>query len=439
MGFDLHQEQKQKLAITTQMKQAIDVLRFTGEELSEWVEEFALANPFVEVSPRTPSSTSQKPHSASHSSAGGGDAARAIEQRVPVRETMTDAIALQVRLLSNDPKVTRVALFLTGLLDDSGYLRESDEELVALSGADRATVQAAVALLQDVEPAGIGARNLHECLLLQLRQVPSEQRALAEAVVRHHLEDVAAHKFSKIATALHVDVEDVRTSVAFIKDLNPRPGLVLGDMVPQHIIPDVVVKKIDGVFRAIDSDWSLSRVHVNRSYVRMFDSAPDLATKQFLRQHLQSASWLNHCLEKRQATVLRVAGAIVSRQQAFFEAGPRALEPMTLRQIAEQLELHESTISRAVRGKYMDTPQGVLEFKYFFTAELKAEGGAISTQAAKQWIRNLIAEEDATRPLSDEELAKRLREQGIPLARRTVAKYREELNIPTSKQRRRYE
>ncbi|WAH44716.1 RNA polymerase factor sigma-54 [Alicyclobacillus fastidiosus] len=439
MSFDLHQEQKQKLAITTQMKQAIDVLRFTGEELSEWVEEFSMANPFVEVSPRTPSSTSQSAYPVSRKTVGSGAAAAPIEQRVAVRQTMTDVVAEQVRLLSNDPKVTRVALFLTGLLEDSGYLRETDEELVALCGADRATVQSAVALLQEVEPAGIGARNLHDCLLLQLRQVPSKRRALAETLVRHHLEDVATHKFSKIATALHVDVEEVRAAVAIIKELNPRPGLVLGDTVPQHIIPDVVVKKVDGMFRAVDSEWSLSRVHVNRSYVRMFDSAPDLATKQFLRQHLQSASWLSHCLEKRQATVLRVASAIVSRQQAFFEAGPCALEPMTLRQIADQLELHESTISRAVRGKYMDTPQGVLEFKYFFTAELKSEGGAISTQAAKQWIRTFIAQEDATRPLSDEELAKRLREQGISLARRTVAKYREELNIPTSQRRRRYE
>jgi RNA polymerase sigma-54 factor len=326
-----------------------------------------------------------------------------------------------------------------GNLDDDGYMRASVEEVAEMGGWDVLEVERALGQVQCLDPLGVGARDLRECLFLQLEALPLEDD-LPVRMVRDQLDAVKAHRFKEIARALHVSVEEVAVAMNVIRGLNPKPGQPFSDESPRYIVPDVYIRH-DGEQWAISiNDDGLPKLRVSRQYRRMLqaDSGVSQEATDYLQDKLRSALWLIKSYGQRQRTISKVAESIVAHQQAFLEHGVTALRPMVLRDVADDIEMHESTVSRVVNGKYMHTPQGIFEMKFFFHSGLgHASGSDVSSVSVKERIRKLIDGEDVRKPLSDAAVAKRLKEGGLQIARRTVAKYREEMNIPASKARRR--
>lgn len=451
MEYGLFQEQTQRLVMTTQMKQAIEILQYSNHELSEYLLEAAEKNPLLEVeSVAEPVLAadflrsrldSRRVHSKRSEQTG---SMTVIEQLARAEVTPTEWLEGQLNFLSLPLEVLQTAKFLVGSLDESGYLRESDELVAGLLQVSEPTVQQAREALQQCEPTGIGARDLRECLLLQVSLLPETYRDLGGLLIQNHLEEIASGKLSGLAKRLKVSVEDVQATVDAIKRLNPRPGLHLQINQTEYVVPDVVVQQVEGEWLVVTNESALAQVRLNREYSAMLPGSKTPlrhpgAHSDYLASKFQSAKWLMRCLEQRRLTLHRVAEAIVSTQTGFFDHGPQALKPLTLHQIAEELGIHESTVSRAVRGKYMQTPRGVVELKYFFSAEVAGNTGARSATSAKYLIQKLVREEDPGRPLSDEALVASLTEQGVRISRRTVAKYREELRILPSWRRKRFD
>lgn len=458
MEYGLFQEQTQKLVMTTQMKQAIEILQFSNQELNEYLVEAAEKNPLLDVqtpvqlvrgadglrSPRHPRTV--------HSKRGEGTGAMTvIEQMASAEVSPIESLEAQLGFLRLREEVLQVAKFLVGSLDESGYLRETDATVAALMRVGEGVVEEARQALQQCDPPGIGARDLRECLLLQVPLLPEEDQSLASRLIERHLEDVAAGKLGQLAKRLKVSVLEVQAAVDQIKKLNPRPGLGLQIAKTQYIVPDVLVVQDNGEWVVAMNDTAYAKVQFNPEYYRMFKAAqrdrlvslPQAANRaaaeSYLTNRFQAAKWLMRCLEQRQATLFRVAQAIVSLQSEYFEFGPQAIKPLTLRQIAEGLGVHESTVSRATRGKYMQTPRGVIEMKYFFSAEVSGDGGGVSATSAKYLISQLIRDENPLQPLSDEALVSGLLNHGVRISRRTVAKYRDELGLLPSWRRKRFD
>lgn len=458
MEYGLFQEQTQKLVMTTQMKQAIEILQYSNQELNDYLLKAAEANPLLEVE------AAGEPLQAADFLRSRGDrrkaqtvrreqtgAMTAIEQLARAEDSAVDWLETQLSLLKLPEEVLRVAKFLVGSLDESGYLKESDAAVASFLNVSEAIVQTARQALQECDPPGIGARDLRECLLLQVpyvpESVPEPVRKLVRVLINQHLQEVAAGKLSALAKRLKVSVDQIQAAVDQIKHLNPRPGLELQLTKTEYVTPDVIVAKENGRWVVLTNEYANAKVRLDQDYYAMLkggqqgrDFAAETETAgHYLASRYQAAKWLMRCLDQRRLTLHRVAEAIVSSQSAYFDLGPQALRPMTLRQIAESLGVHESTVSRATRGKYMQTPRGVIEMKYFFSAEVAGNTGVVSATSAKYLIQELIREEDPRSPLSDEALVAQLRTQGVRISRRTVAKYREELRILPSWRRKRFD
>ncbi|GMA49975.1 RNA polymerase sigma-54 factor [Alicyclobacillus contaminans] len=449
LGFSLQQEQSQKLLMTAQMQQAIAVLQCSALELIPFVQACAADNPCLEVEwPEEADGWLQFAEQWdrwSRFAPGGSTLARLgdewdgwLEQVCVAETTLYDELALQLKTMRLPEAVLQLALHLIGSLDESGYLRESDSELARLFCATEDVVAAAVAAVQSCYPRGIGARTLQECLLLQLDDVPVGDRALVEAILRNHLEDVAAGRFSQMAKRLKCGPTDIQRALDAIRKLQPRPGMPYGGRPAGRVVPDVMVEAgADGYFvHTNDGVEPVLRIHT----YRLNTPDADGEVKRYLRTKVRQAVWIARCVEQRRRTILAIAEAIVRLQPEFFREGRAGMRPLTMRQVAGVVGVHESTVSRAIRGKYMATPQGMMEMKQFFSAELGTDSheGGTSATAAKVAIRRLIQQEDGQKPLSDEAIARALAEQGIHISRRTVAKYRDELRIPAALQRRRF-
>ena len=343
---------------------------------------------------------------------------------------------LEMTELDGDDDIVHAVL---GNLDDDGYIRADVEELAAMGGWEPIEVERAVAMVQSLDPPGVGARDLGECLFLQLERLGlAEDPALA--MVRDHLEAMKGYHFKEIARAMHVRLGDIAEAMELIRELNPRPGQAFSAESPRYIIPDVYIKQDGAEWLVTINDDGLPKLRVSRLYRKMLnpDSGISAEAAEYLQEKLRSALWLIKSYGQRQRTIAKVAESIVAHQSAFMEHGVTALRPMILRDVAEDIEMHESTVSRVVNGKYMHTPQGIFEMRFFFHSGLgHASGSEVSSVSVKEKIRKLIDDEDTRRPLSDAAVAKSLEEGGLRIARRTVAKYREELHIPASKARRR--
>jgi RNA polymerase sigma-54 factor len=293
-----------------------------------------------------------------------------------------------------------------------------------------------LAFVQTLDPTGVGARDVAECICLQLAQLEpgTPGRDLALAIAREHLQAVADRELVALRTALETDDDALHAALALIRGCNPRPGSTFEGGAPEYIVPDVYVRRTDQGWAVEINPGSVPRLRVNQDYASLVSRSGDYAT---LRAQLQEARWLIRSLEIRKDTLLRVARTIVQRQAAFLERGDEAMQPMILRDVAEAVGMHESTISRVTTGKYMLTPRGIYEFRFFFSSHVAGAGGEdVSSVAIRARIRKLIADEDSTRPLSDAQLAQRLSGEGVKVARRTVAKYREAIGLASSGDRR---
>jgi RNA polymerase sigma-54 factor len=356
-------------------------------------------------------------------------------------QTLQEQLIEQLELAKLSPVDLAIARVISDAITDDGYLNDSLEDvrlsLLPEIEATPADVERVLGIVQSLEPAGVAARNLGECIALQLKQLDPQTpaRDVAIRVALEHLDLVAGQQLALLRRQLRCSESDLEMALALVRSCHPRPGAAVNPTQAQYVIPDVFVRRTDHGWTVEINQATVPRVRVNQSYANLISRAPDHA---MLRTQLQEARWLMRSLEIRNDTLVKVARCIVQRQTNFFEIGEEAMEPLILKDVAEAVEMHESTISRVTTAKYMHTPRGVFEFRYFFSSHVEAaDGTEMSSIAIRAKIKKLISQENPENPLSDAKLAEILSQEGIPVARRTVAKYREGMQIAPSNERKR--
>ncbi len=397
----------------------------------------------VDIADETWGEQATGPSETSYSGQWSGDTDRTQEFSDQRGRSLQDQLAWQLELARLDPQELAIGRALVDAINDDGYITDSLEDVRrSLLPEVACTVEEVERVLLEqvhkLDPVGVGARNVGECIALQLgqldQQTPGLQLALTLAT--DHLDQVAAQQFPLLKRMLKVQDTDLEHAIALLRSCQPRPGSAVHSGTAEYVVPDVFVRRTESGWTVEVNPSTLPRIRVNQSYAGALGRNGGHAN---LRAQLQEARWLLRSLEIRNETLLKVARSIVQRQAAFFEHGEEAMQPMILRDVAEEIEMHESTISRVTTAKYMHTPRGVFEFRFFFSSQVPGENGAAGTSstAIRAKIRKLIAQEDLTRPLSDGRIADMLSHEDIPVARRTVAKYREAMNIPPSNERKR--
>lgn len=366
------------------------------------------------------------------------------EQRDARESSLREHLLWQLNVTPLTDVDRAVAVAIIDALDDDGYLTctldEVRESLSPEVQVEPEEIEATLRLVQSMEPAGIAARDLRECLALQLAQLAPDTPWLEQAklLVGHHLDVLGAHDYNQLMRRLRLKREELQLVVSLIQSLNPRPGTQIQEQPTEYVVPDVYVRKEKGAWKVELNPDVVPQLRVNPSYVNMIRRADNSADNTSLKTHLQEARWFIKSLQSRSETLLRVAACIVERQRAFLEYGEEAMKPQVLHDVAAALGMHESTISRVTTRKYMHTPRGIFELKYFFSSHVATEyGGACSSTAIRALIKKLIGAEKPALPLSDSKIATLLGDQGIKVARRTIAKYRESMAIPPSSERRR--
>ncbi|ENH3989537.1 TPA: RNA polymerase factor sigma-54 [Escherichia coli] len=463
----------QQLAMTPQLQQAIRLLQLSTLELQQELQQALESNPLLEqidtheeIDTRetqdsetldTADALEQKempeelPLDASWDTiytAGtpSGTSGDYIDDELPVyqgetTQTLQDYLMWQVELTPFSDTDRAIATSIVDAVDDTGYLTVPLEDILESMGdeeIDIDEVEAVLKRIQRFDPVGVAAKDLRDCLLIQLSQFDKTTPWLEEArlIISDHLDLLANHDFRTLMRVTRLKEDVLKEAVNLIQSLDPRPGQSIQTGEPEYVIPDVLVRKHNGHWTVELNSDSIPRLQINQHYASMCNNARNDGDSQFICSNLQDAKWLIKSLESRNDTLLRVSRCIVEQQQAFFEQGEEYMKPMVLADIAQAVEMHESTISRVTTQKYLHSPRGIFELKYFFSSHVNTEGGGeASSTAIRALVKKLIAAENPAKPLSDSKLTSLLSEQGIMVARRTVAKYRESLSIPPSNQR----
>jgi RNA polymerase sigma-54 factor len=434
---------KQQLTLTPRLQQSVKLLQLSALECVQELHQAISQNPFLEDSAETPESQQAEESAADDrapdldfsgsGSGSSGDDTPDWTEWTASPSTLHDSLREQLLLLGLSERDHVLANLIIDALDDDGFLRQPLEEFAAQApGAEPGELETALRIVQTLEPSGIAARDLGECLSLQLqaldRGLPGREAALN--IVQNRLELLAARDNTRLLGALGCSEEQLREAMELIRSLDPRPGSKVGTFEPRALVPDVIVRKEKKRWVVSVNAAIYPRIKVNQQYADYFRQSRDGETA-LLAQHLQEARWLVRNLEQRFLTIQRVAEAVVARQKNFFEYGDLAMRPLTLREIADELNLHESTVSRATSHKFMATPRGVVAFKRFFSRQLATtSGGSCSATAIRALLREFIAAEDRRNPLSDVQLTELLSERGVKVARRTVTKYRRSMQLP---------
>jgi len=357
-----------------------------------------------------------------------------------LQETLQENLLGQLNQSALDASDRKAAELIIGNIDDNGFLQSTPEEMALNSGIPKEDFERMLALILSFYPPGVGARDLRECLLIQLKREEKED-SLEYKIVSEYMEDLGRRRFPEIARRMGISVEDVQTAAENIGRLNPRPGQVFAAAPQNYVLPDVTVEKVNGEYQISLNDEQIPHLRISNLYKDIIASGNTQSgeVKDYIRDKIRSGKFLIRSIHQRQQTISNIAQQIVARQRDFLEHGPSHLKPMTMAEVADAVGVHETTVSRAVSGKYMATPQGTFEMKYFFTPGYQtATGESLSNTSVKEAILDLVKREDGNEPLSDSEIVEILSERGIPIARRTVAKYRTELNILPSHMRRKY-
>lgn len=359
---------------------------------------------------------------------------------MPQRESLQEHLMKQLELTALSEEDRQVGELIVGSINDDGYLTSSVEELAETAAIDAAHMHDVLTVIQDFNPTGVGARNLKECLHLQMDRL-GKTETLAFRLVSDHLENLAAHKFPDIARALKVTSEEVQAAAIFISTLDPKPGRAYSTDVPDYVMPEVAVIKTDAGYSIVLNDENLPHLRISNHYRQLMeDKSTSADVKEYIVQKVRSGVFMIKSIQQRQQTLYKIATEIMKAQTAFLDEGLAHLRPLTMAQVAAIVGVHETTVSRAVSGKYMQTPVGVFEMKYFFAPGFRTEEGKdVSNKSVQDMISKLVAEEDRSHPLSDQELVGKLRTQGISIARRTVTKYRIVLRLGPSHMRKSYQ
>lgn len=361
------------------------------------------------------------------------------ESLLTKRTSLADHLMWQLNLSSSDDQERLAAAEIIGNLDEAGYLQATPEELAATSGFDPVVIERALGKVRQFDPAGVAARNLQECLLLQLERLDL-QDSLAAIILRDFISELEGRKYPVIAKALKISLDDVLAAAKMISDLDPRPGRAYSEEDVHYIVPDIFVHKIADEYVVTLNDEGLPNLRINSFYRNALSdsSTVDKQAGEYIQDKMRSAVWLIKSIHQRQRTIYKVTKSIVKFQRAFFDFGIEHLKPLVLRDVAEDIEMHESTVSRVTTNKYVQTPQGLFELKYFFNSGINtADGDSVASESVKSRIKEIVAAEDPKKPFSDQKIVALLKEQEINIARRTVTKYREMLGIGSSTERKR--
>ncbi len=466
----LHTKLVQKLILTPSLQQAIKLLPMSTLELSDLLNQEMVENPLLEEVPTEelqPAEQQQaekpEPEKPATEKADNWDDAdyeyffgdylddgyrsrqpSEVKELPPIENTLSttgslsDHLLWQLSLQTSDDRLREIGRAIIGNLDDDGYLVASVEEVAAMGEWPVTDVERALQHLQTFDPIGVAARDLQECLWLQIRHIGLEGTP-SEKIVTEHLRLLQNHQVPEIARKLGMSIEDLKEHIEIIRNLDPKPGSRYNPTQSQYVIPDVYIVKIEDQYVAALNEEGLPQLRISPVYRRLLDKSGQESndeTRAYVKDKFRSALWLIKSVDQRQKTIHKVATSIINFQREFLDHGIEYLRPLVLRDVANDIGMHESTVSRVVNNKYMHTPQGVFEMKYFFHSGISSSyGESVSSVTIKQRIRKIIENEDPRKPLSDSKIVSILQKEGLMLARRTIAKYREELKIPTSNQR----
>jgi len=463
---------QQRLVMTPRLQQALKLLQMPTQELQQVLRQEILQNPLLEevdevedISEDEPTveeaeeAADEKDETSAEKAEredwddyfetafGMGGTQSELEERedfherVPVAQpSFSDFLMSQLRLATKDEKVLEIGEYLIGNLDDSGYLVCSLEDVARTCDTTVEKAEEVLKIIQTFEPSGIGARDLRESLLIQL-EAKGQSDTLAARIVAEHFDEFKQKKYLDISKKLKISLKEVQTQAAVIGSLNPKPGLDIISEGPKYVIPDLIVERVGDKFVIFLNDRNVPRLRISQSYKSELQSNHEISdeTRNFIQGRLKNARWLIQTIEQRRRTMIKVMESIVEAQMDFFEKGAGHLRPLTLQQVAGKIGMHESTVSRVTTNKYVQTPRGVFELKYFFSSALNTEsGGEVSAKSAKLRIKEIIAREDSKKPMSDQKIADLLKRDGLIIARRTVAKYREQLGILPARHRKEY-
>lgn len=469
MEMVLQQKLELKMKLAPQIIQSIEILQLPMLELQQRIEQELVENPVLEELELKPDASEAESAEAEPATKE-DNAAEQMEDMEkhweeysdssrprPVREekdkkheamqntaarpeTLQDFLFDQFNLLDITPQQKLIGENIIYNIDGNGYLQSSIPELAAASsGAEPEDVEPVLAMAQSLDPPGVGARDLKECLLLQLTD--PHKHPLEKELIDNHLEDIHMNRIPKIMRDTNHTAEEIQTALEYIKrHLNPRPGNVFGGETPQYITPDIVVEEVDGTYEVKLLDTHLPQLYISPLYLRMLsDSSTSEQAKEFIRRKIQAARWLIDSIEQRRNTLKKIADEVMRIQRPFLDQGISALQPLKMRTIASTTDVHVSTVSRAIADKYIQTPRGIFALKYFFSGGTRnVQGIMTSRKSIKQLVVDVIENEDKYEPLSDDDIAKKLQIEGIDIARRTVTKYRKGLKIPSSRRRKSY-
>ncbi|MEH7450965.1 RNA polymerase factor sigma-54 [Gottfriedia acidiceleris] len=432
MEMNLMQKQSLKLAMTQELRQAITMLQFNAQELTDFLFEQSLENPLIEVETPYNDYTSSKIKQQTTSSGQG------MELYTRRTETLQEELVSQLNELKIDNEEYKIIKYLIYNLDKNGFLMESDEELIHELNVSFVQLQICIDTLQRFEPSGVGARSVKECLLIQLNSLEVDT-TIAKQVIKDYFELFVNKNWKEIAKKLKISLPDLQREIDLILTLQPRPGLNYFQDQVNYVAPDLTVEKIGGEFVVLINDKIMPRLKVLNEYSSILNGQHEKEVSTYLKDKNTQVNWLMKSLEERKSTMLAVMNCILRKQIAFFEKGPANLKTLTLKEIAEELSLHESTISRTCKNKYVQTPFGLYEMKKFFHQGVSVDGEELASTSVQVFIKQLVDEENKEKPLSDQKLVELLAEKhGVEISRRTVAKYRDILRIPGSSKRKRF-
>lgn len=469
MGFELSLSQTQKLIMTPELRQAIQILQFNNVELMEYLNNQLEANPFLEVVDKKDEDSKDDIDKADsyldgddtndkidwkevveryddisykvNEIANDTEKRQSFESYTSKKASLKEHLMLQLGMSVKTEKERKIGEFLIESLDRKGYLSSSIHDISLQMNESHIDVEKTLHIIQGFDPVGVGARNLSECLMIQLKEKGIQDRN-AYVIVDKYLDDIATNKMQKISKELGIPVQRVQSICDIIKMLEPKParGFVVDSDNIRYIVPDVTIEKIDDEYIIIINDGNLPSLSINSYYKQLANEIDDKEASKFLSDKLNSSMWLIKSIEQRRTTLYKVVESILKFQRNFFDYSDGVLKPLILKDVAEDISVHESTVSRATNGKYVQSPRGLFELKYFFTSSISdgnSDEGVSSTNVKLQ-IKEIIEKENAQKPLSDQKISDILANKGINISRRTVAKYRDEMKIPASSMRRRF-
>ena len=432
MEMVLQQKLEQKLLMTIELRQAIELLQYSTFELEQFIREQELENPLIELKEKATKNQFeerfQKGSSTSNSS-------EPLISQIHARESnMRDELFTQAKLLFSDQRTLQILQALIYNLDDNGYLQHSADKSISALQLTESDIDHGIHLLQQIAPPGTGARTLEECLLLQLQYgYPKEDDA--KFLVNNHLQLLAYRKWNDLANLMKIPLSEVKRLCDLIRSLNPRPCTFISDYTTDYLNPDIIVEYINDEFVFHLNDGHLPSIQMHNDYSHFLQGKNDVSS--YMNGHYKSYQWLLNSIEQRRQTIISIMKVLLDKQKNFFLKGFQALEPLTLKEVADEIGMHESTVSRATTNKVIQTPLGSFNLRLLFTSKLEmVDGNSISQTTVKSLLKNFIDQEDKLKPYSDQKISDYLKsEKGIAISRRTISKYREELNIPSSSRR----